>query len=101
MIQASLSPYSSMLSSNGFCNICYNSYDMLEHKPLLICSNDHSVCKQCLMSIRRRLKCPFCRAEVRLHRIRLNKEAVFLAKAKSRGISLNISPQISRNIDRK
>lgn len=84
MIRATITPYSSSLSSRGYCNICYNPYDLEHYKPLLICRNDHSVCKACLLAIKQRLRCPFCREAVALDRIRINRAAVDLLIAKSR-----------------
>ena len=81
---ASLTPYSSVLSQQGYCNICYSPYDLEQVKPLLICTNYHSICKQCLLAIKHRPLCPFCRAPVKLNRIRINPEAYRLIVAASR-----------------
>jgi hypothetical protein len=101
MIRRTITPYSSSVSSRGFCNICYNPYDLDQFKPLLICHNDHSVCKQCLIAIKKTLRCPFCRTDFRMDRIRLNQPAVDFLIAKSRrGSQLSIqskSPENKRN----
>lgn len=81
-MQPYFTPYSSSISSQGYCNICYNQYDFEENKPLLICSQDHSICRECLRAIRRNLKCPFCREIIRINRIRLNKVALELVASK-------------------
>ena len=81
-------PYSSVLSINGYCNICYSPYDSTDFKPLLICSNDHTTCKHCLLAIKVNLRCPFCRADIHLHKIRLNSTALDQAAVKSRGCSI-------------
>jgi hypothetical protein len=73
---AMFTPYSSSTSSLGYCNICCNRYDQEEYKPLLICQNDHSVCRACLRTIIRKPRCPFCRTAIDLHRIRLNRQAL-------------------------
>lgn len=91
MLQSSQSPYSSILSLQGICNICFNTYDLDNSKPLLICLNDHSVCKQCLLAIKNnRLRCPFCRIRIRLDRIRLNYSALNAAKARTKSEEVSI-----------
>lgn len=81
-MQPYFTPYSSNTSSQGYCNICYNQYDLGDNKPLLICSQDHSICRECLKAIRRNLRCPFCRENIRLNRIRLNRVALELVASK-------------------
>ena len=76
-------PYSSALTLNGYCNICYSPYDATECKPLLICPNDHTTCKPCLLAFKANLRCPFCRADIYLDKIRLNYAALELAAVKS------------------
>jgi len=73
MIQPNFTPFTSNATSRGFCSICYNSYDFDKKKPLLICEKDHTICKMCLLAIRERLRCPFCRSAIHLDRIRVSK----------------------------
>lgn len=69
-------PYSSSIDSQGKCNICYNRYDNNTSKPLLICPQDHCLCKTCLLAIRKTSRCPFCRANIDLNKIRLNQQVL-------------------------
>ncbi len=69
-------PYSSSASCMGYCNICYQRYDDSSNKPLLICRQNHLICKTCMVAIRDRLRCPFCREDIDIHRIRVDRQLI-------------------------
>ncbi|KAJ5076322.1 e3 ubiquitin-protein ligase siah2 [Anaeramoeba ignava] len=52
------------LESNRFtkiynfkCSICFERFDS-KRKPIIICSNGHSICEKCVENVK---NCPFCR----------------------------------------
>lgn len=46
------------------CGVCMNEYNT-DNKPMMICSNQHSICNNCLADLFKSLmsekRCPFCR----------------------------------------
>ena len=46
--------------SNLCCDVCFEPFNSSKRKPLIICSNGHSVCSYCSRSMK---SCPQCRAK--------------------------------------
>lgn len=102
MNQPTFTPYSSTTSSLGYCNICYASYDRTDRKPLIICPQQHTICKTCLVAIKQRPRCPFCRAPLDFERIRVSREVLEFMKGRERkGRELEFGKSnASRRMDR-
>jgi hypothetical protein len=53
-----------MSFSDVCCSVCFESYDLAEHKPIILRSCPHTFCKSCvqqlLLNTPNRLKCPMC-----------------------------------------
>ncbi|KAL0218230.1 hypothetical protein RCL1_009078 [Eukaryota sp. TZLM3-RCL] len=43
------------------CSVCLIPFDENARQPLIICSNNHSICKDCIPSLK---ICPFCRSRL-------------------------------------
>ncbi|KAL0233001.1 hypothetical protein GEMRC1_011748 [Eukaryota sp. GEM-RC1] len=42
------------------CPVCFNSYNLTDLQPLIICEESHTVCASCSSLLD---SCPFCRSE--------------------------------------
>jgi hypothetical protein len=56
------------------CSICLASYDRGTRLPLIICSNHHTICQDCLLRLRDRADCPFCRQRIEILKVDVNDE---------------------------
>ena len=53
------------------CPICIFPYNRGDRLPIFLCSNTHTICRQCLNEIRYRSpQCPFCRQPIDFDRLR-------------------------------
>jgi len=84
MLASSLEDKSSASSTLAYCPICYSPYNLTSNKPLLVCPNRHGMCKICLLTLRNNLRCPFCRQDIHLDSIRLNRTLMDYLEAVSR-----------------
>jgi len=52
------------------CKICFENYDLNEHKPMIAIPCGHSLCSQCLIKIKHQTLdvCPTCRVQITLER---------------------------------
>ena len=57
---SSTSSRSRSVMSNLCCDVCFEPFNSSKRKPLIICSNGHSVCSYCSRSMK---SCPQCRAK--------------------------------------
>ena len=47
------------------CSICFEKYDKLELKPTTLMPCGHTLCKKCLIQLKKQTsQCPTCRVEV-------------------------------------
>ena len=44
------------------CNICFELFNLEERCPMLVCSNQHTICKLCLDDLKIQA-CPYCKEE--------------------------------------
>lgn len=70
------------------CNLCYNSFSSTNNTPkILECG--HTVCETCISKLKEK-KCPFCKAEFDLKRVKTNFQLI-TEKRKSEEWTINLS----------
>lgn len=62
-------PRKKIAAEDTECNICRIVFNCTTNLPLIICSNHHSLCSKCLLSLRNELRCPFCRDIIDIDKI--------------------------------
>ncbi len=58
------------------CAICLLQYHQKKRRPMLICTNHHSVCEKCLERFGESFKCPLCQETTERNKASFNRTLV-------------------------
>ncbi|KAL0244221.1 hypothetical protein GEMRC1_008306 [Eukaryota sp. GEM-RC1] len=53
-----------MLNINLICIVCNEDFNFLERIPLIVCPENHTLCKQCTTQLLKTQHCPSCRSQL-------------------------------------